>query len=169
METKRTKTQFWILLILTVILLLLPSLGFAAEFWTLKANMPTPRRGLSCSVVDGKIYAIGGADSRNDGVSSVEAYDPAMNQWTTKASMKASIPTGRVGMSTSVVDGKIYAIGGSAGFPIFYLVEAYDPVTDTWTRKADLPSPRFALASAVVDGRIYAIGGKEAHFEQAGP
>ena len=33
----------------------------AEESWIIKADMPTARVGVSTSVVDGKIYAIGGA------------------------------------------------------------------------------------------------------------
>ncbi|MBI1923874.1 hypothetical protein HYR99_06450 [Candidatus Poribacteria bacterium] len=39
----------------------LPSISLAKEGeWTKKADMPTARNSLSTSVVDGKIYAIGG-------------------------------------------------------------------------------------------------------------
>ena len=59
--------------------------------------------------------------------------------WTQKADM----PTARAFLSTSVVSGIIYAIGGWDGEPgrgSFATVEAYDPVRDTWTTKADMPS-----------------------------
>jgi hypothetical protein len=38
-----------------------------------------------------------------------------------------------------VVDGKIYVIGGITGNlgPWVSTVEAYDPLTDSWTKKAD--------------------------------
>jgi N-acetylneuraminic acid mutarotase len=64
-------------------------------------------------------------------------------------------------LSTSVVDGIIYAIGGVQDFqqPAFATVEAYDPETDAWTTKAPMPTPRGALSTCVVDGIIYAIGG----------
>jgi hypothetical protein len=49
--------------------------------------------------------------------------------WTQRADM----PTGRLGLDTSVVNGKIYAIGGYAmgGAPGMRTVEEYDPVSDT--------------------------------------
>ncbi|MHC4323559.1 MAG: Kelch repeat-containing protein [Planctomycetota bacterium] len=77
--------------------------------------------------------------------------------WTTKTPM----PTQRMVLSTSVVDGIIYAIGGVQDFqqPAFATVEAYDPETDAWTTKAPMPTPRGALSTCVVDGIIYAIGG----------
>lgn len=72
---------------------------------------------------------------------------------------KADMPTPRYGLAASVVNGKIYAIGGRGIIPSLSVVEEYDPLTDTWTRKADMPTPRSFLGASVVDGRIYAIGG----------
>lgn len=72
------------------------------------------------------------------------------------------MPTARSGLSTSVVNGKIYAIGGQSN-EVFCLstVEVYDPVTDTWTPKADMMSTaRLRFGTSVVDGRIYVIGGQ---------
>ena len=128
-----------------------------ADFtWTLKTDMPTPRRMHTSAVVNGKIYVIGGAP--NEGTksrfSTVEEFDPAINAWTRKTDM----PIARAALSSSVVNGRIYAIGGGSddGFSI---VEEYDPVTDTWTRKADMPTGRWSLATCAVNGKIYAFGG----------
>ncbi|MHC4584537.1 MAG: kelch repeat-containing protein, partial [Planctomycetota bacterium] len=75
--------------------------------------------------------------------------------WSTKADLLSR----RYVLSSSVVDGKIYAIGGDGGSGGLSTVEAYDPVTDTWTRKANMPMVRGAAASSAVNGRIYVIGG----------
>jgi RNA polymerase sigma factor (sigma-70 family) len=72
---------------------------------------------------------------------------------------KADMPTARVCLSTSEVDGIIYAIGGWDGSSFFSTVEAYNPKTDTWTKKKDMPTARCGLFTSVVDGIIYAIGG----------
>jgi N-acetylneuraminic acid mutarotase len=131
----------------------LPSMSFAQEVqWTTKANMPTARCWFSTSVVNGKIYAIGGWSGP---LSAVEEYDPATNTWT----RKAGLPVGRAYLTTCVVDGKIYAIGGSDSAGRRSRVEQYDPVTDRWTTRADLLIGRNQLASSVVNGKIYAIGG----------
>ena len=82
-----------------------------ADEWAKKTNMPTARHYLSTSAVNGKIYAIGGRKGIAEGrayLSTVEEYDPVMDKWTEKA----DLPTARVGLCTSVVNGKIYAIGG---------------------------------------------------------
>jgi N-acetylneuraminic acid mutarotase len=72
--------------------------------------------------------------------------------WTQKADM----PTARHTLSTSAVDGKIYAFGGVGGLQT---VEEYDPATDAWAARTDMPTARALMATSVVDGKIYAIGG----------
>ncbi len=162
MKTKQTtndrKQNFnWILtgLILSGLLgISSASLG-AEDTWMQKADMPTTRLALSSSVVNGKIYAIGG---RADGNLTAE-YDPATDTWTTQNRM----PTARFCFATGVVDGKIYAIGGTTGpgttSATRVATEKYDPVTDIWTKKTSIPTGRWGHAACVVDGKIYAIGG----------
>ncbi len=130
------------------------------DTWAKKADMPTRREGLSSSAVNQKIYAIGGRGpsggfENQPILSSVEEYNPAMDTWTEKVNM----PTARCFLSTSVVDGKIYAIGGDDGTQAFAVVEEYDPVKDKWTKKADMLAERTWARTSVVDGKIYAIGG----------
>jgi hypothetical protein len=48
--------------------------------WTKRADMPTPRNGPSTSVVNGKIYAIGGIDNVFRFLSTVEEYDPGFKE-----------------------------------------------------------------------------------------
>jgi RNA polymerase sigma factor (sigma-70 family) len=77
-------------------------------------------------------------------------------KWTKRADM----PTGRCYFSTSVVGGKIYAIGGfDRNWNFVSTVEEYDPVTDKWTKKADMPTARSSFSTCAVNGKIYAIGG----------
>jgi len=86
----------------------------------------TQRWYLTSAVVNGKIYAIGGA-VYPFGVSSsflhtVEIFDPATNTWTEGPSM----PTGRDELSSAIVNGKIYAIGGYNGDNELNTVEVLD-------------------------------------------
>jgi len=78
----------------------------------------------------------------------------AEDSWETMAQMS----TARSDHGVAVVNGIIYAIGGSDGL---YLncTEAYDPATDTWTTKASMPTKRASFATAVYQDRIYVIGG----------
>ena len=149
------------------------ALRFSTAQWTQKADMPTARYYFSTSVVDGKIFAIGGETQMEKGefgaraLSKVEMYDPKTDTW----DLRADMPTPRSAAATSVVDGKIYAIGGEQSekikrykghvnkIKVLPTVEMYDPATDTWTQKADMPTPRSYLSTSVMDGKIYAIGG----------
>ncbi|MCU0644402.1 MAG: T9SS type A sorting domain-containing protein, partial [bacterium] len=83
---------------------------------------------------------------------------------------KADLPTARSGISACVVDGKIYAIGGTTEqweTVSYRHVEVYDPATNTWARKADLPTGRWGLFADVVDGQIYAIGGRAGSYSSS--
>ncbi|MHC4121322.1 MAG: Kelch repeat-containing protein [Planctomycetota bacterium] len=82
------------------------------------------------------------------------------NLWESKADM----PTARMYLSTSVANGKIYAIGGASTIEVgISAVEEYDPTTDLWTEKSPMPTPRWGLSTSVVNGKTYAIGGAEGH------
>lgn len=83
-------------------------------------------------------------------------YDPKTDSWETKTSM----PSTRAYLTSEVIDGKIYCIGGYDG-GYYNTVEVYDPVTDSWETKAKMPTRRSSLTSAVVSGKIYCIGGRK--------
>jgi len=132
------------------------------DTWTQKASMPTKRACLSTAVVNGKIYVIGGFRPHGDvgkALSTVEVYDPVTNTWARKSNM----PTPRFFPSTSVVNGKIYAIGGTTitqGKRITVsTVEVYNPATGRWTKGPAMIKRRAGHAAGVVQGRIYVIGG----------
>jgi N-acetylneuraminic acid mutarotase len=77
------------------------------------------------------------------------------DSWTTLEPM----PTARSGVGVAVVEGKIYAIGGSNGTHRLNVNEMYDPATDTWTTKKSMATARHGFAIAVYQDKIYVIGG----------
>jgi N-acetylneuraminic acid mutarotase len=129
----------------------------STDTWdTTKTDMPTARTGFALSAVNGKIYAIGGSSQTCVmDLSTVEVYDPQTNTWddTTKTDM----PSPRGGLSSSAVNGKIYAIGGHYNGNALRTVEEYDPVTNNWTPKADMPVSLYFFSTCVVNGKIYAF------------
>ena len=139
---------------------------FPISHWEPITEIPTKRKGFSTAVVDDKIYLIGGTLFENGrgpfGLSTVEVYDPKMNNWQKIADM----PTPRAGAKTAVIDGTIYVFGGYSGidnrgenFKFLDIVEAYNPKTDTWVRKQDMPFPRINFGTGVIAGKVYVIGG----------
>jgi hypothetical protein len=100
--------------------------------------------------------------------------DAAEDMWAAKAPMHQA----RTGLGVAVVNGKIYAIGGTTASGFMPGIggpavlgfrdlggfvgtnEEYDPATDTWTTKASMPTPRIVFATAVYKNKIYCIGGR---------
>lgn len=126
--------------------------------WTKKTAMPTKRSYLGIEIANGKIYAIGGTNA--DSVyqyflNTVEEYNPVTNTWTAKASM----PSYRAYFGTSVVDNKIYAIGGIDASGYVSSVEVYSPQNNTWTQKSLLQTGRFTPGVEAFNGMIYVVGG----------
>jgi hypothetical protein len=95
--------------------------------------------------------------------------DIAEDSWASKAPMHEA--RGCVGIA--VVNGKIYAIGGSnekgewdiSGATattggVVGTNEEYDPATDTWIIKTPMPTPRIGFSIVIFQNKIYCIGGK---------
>ena len=92
-----------------------------------------------------------------------QSTEPAQDTWRSVASM----PTVRAQLGVAVVNGKIYAIGGSndgprggpSGPTLLNVTEEYDPVANTWTTKAPMPTARHSFGIAVFQNKIFCIGG----------
>ncbi len=137
------------------------------DTWTPKSPMQLARGFLSTSVVNGKIYAMGGVSGPNSFLPTVEEYDPVTDTWT----MKNPMSTSRGGFCSSVVDNKIYVIGGGEqGFSApMDSVKEYDPVTDTWKTGTAMLTARSLLSASTVNGKIYVIGGSLTALPSATP
>lgn len=96
------------------------------DTWTKKADMPEARSWHSACVMNDRIYIIGGATEWADIVtyfSTVYEYDTKTDIWEKKADM----PTARWWLCASVVEEKIYAVGGSTDVDFLQTVEEYTP------------------------------------------
>ena len=102
------------------------------------------------------IYVVGGeifpGRSMTD---TVDEYNPIKNIWTKLQPMSIS----RRGVGVCILNGLLYAIGGSDGLQALSLVECYNPGTNAWTRVADLNENRSSVAVVVVNDVLYAVGG----------
>src|SRR5256712_5826846 len=79
-----------------------------ADTWSKKASMLQPRCLHAAVTVNGKLYVIGGVDSKGNDSAAVEVYDSGSDTWTSKAPM----PTARRLLAAVEAYGIIYAIGG---------------------------------------------------------
>ena len=71
----------------------------------------------------------------------------------------APMPTVRRNLGVGVVNGILYAVGGSNCCIPLGDTAAYDPVSNSWATKANLQDAREYLGLGVVNGILYAVGG----------
>ena len=137
----------------------------STDRWVPKMQMPSHRHDFAIAACQNKIYVIGGWNSTNPNtgisitVGTNEMYDPATDQWTTKAPM----PVKAADLQANMVDGKIYVISGISDISTPTLSSSncvYDPSSNSWSMAAPIPTPVFYYASAVIDNKIYIEGGE---------
>ncbi|GAE87975.1 Kelch repeat-containing protein [Acetivibrio straminisolvens] len=123
--------------------------------WTEKSNMPLPKAYHTSTVLNNKIYVIGGIDDDLLPTNTVQYFNPSNNSWTPATNML----TARYNASSATLSGAIYVAGG---FNSGYLksVEAYNPSTGNWQSKANMNIARSSFGLASVNGKLYAISGK---------
>ncbi|XP_046960655.1 kelch-like ECH-associated protein 1B isoform X1 [Vanessa cardui] len=126
--------------------------------WITLPRLTVPRSGLGAAFLKGMFYAVGG---RNTSPGSsydsdwVDVYSPAGEHWRPCSPM--ATPRHRVGVA--VMDGLLYAVGGSAGTEYHKTVECYDPEKDAWAYVASMGRARLGVGVAVVNRLLYAVGG----------
>jgi N-acetylneuraminic acid mutarotase len=137
----------------------------ATGTWSPAAPMLTARNHHGASLIDGKIYVVGGRIGStfiiglSNNVSTNEVYDIGKNTWAAVLGM----PTPRSGVGTAVLNGRMHVLGGEAYLNdlvgTYRTHEAFDPKTNAWQRLAPMPTPRHGLAVAEIGGKMYAVSG----------
>ncbi|MGO8797130.1 MAG: Kelch repeat-containing protein [Candidatus Sulfotelmatobacter sp.] len=92
------------------------------------------------------------------GTTPMVAQAPAVahNTWTSGAPM----PKARVGPAVAVLEGQIYAVGGSNTTGKFYSnTYIYDPASNVWTTGVSFPTKVAGATGAVVKNILYVMGG----------
>ena len=129
--------------------------------WEAVAPMATARISHAMTVLDSRMYTVGGHTNDYEGLlsylTSVERYDPATNAWEAVAQMA----TARCNFAVAVLDDKLYAEGGyNLDDGNLSSVERYDPALDVWEAVAPMAVRRIAFGVAVLGGKLYAVGGQ---------
>ena len=126
--------------------------------WTNVAAI-SPRGWGAAATVGGKIYMVGGG-TYSCGVNSLlQAYDPATNVWLSLSNM----PTARYEFGAAELNGLVYAVAGNPGCgspgTAKREVEAYNPVSNSWSTNALFPVGSWGAGIVSANGKIYSIGG----------
>lgn len=125
--------------------------------YKLQSIRTKPRR---CSEAAGLIYAIGGLTSSGEALSTVETYDTLTGRWVPGLPMS----TLRTRVGVTVLDNKLYALGGFDGHRRLSTVECYDPQLKAWKAVTPMNTRRSALGAVVLNGKIYVVGGYDGHI-----
>ncbi len=133
--------------------------------WERGPDMPTPRLGLTSQAINGSVYVLGGANhfpypivgADHEWYAVNEAYDIESGVWQKKAAM----PTPRDHLQSTVIDGKIYVVGGrqTSLKTTVGANEVYDHTTDKWEVLEPLPTPRAGLGVTNSNGTVFVFGG----------
>ena len=103
------------------------------------------------------MYLIGGRNNSANGnmdSDSVERYDPFYDEWSNVASL--TVPRNRVGVG--VVDGVVYAVGGSDGMMHLDTAETYDVEEDKWVTVPPMTTKRIGKKFFLLTLRIENTG-----------
>ncbi len=137
----------------------------SAKTWGDMPDMDMARHGMAAAAVDKKVYAIGGSTSAGDDqvTSSAESLKlaPRVLQPATQWRSLPNAPTARLMMAWTVLDGKIWIMGGMRHGETFQLVESYDPQTGAWQTQPPLPIPLHHATATTYRGEVVVLGGTE--------
>ncbi len=130
----------------------------ASDSWSEGQPLPTPKQGGTAAIVQGKIYVIGGRTGAGDTgqpTKSVDIYDPQKNSWASGKAMTEA----KTGIQSTVIDNKIYVVGGAARSKATNSIEVYDPATETWSKMPSMKHPRTGHCVCSTGKNIFIIGG----------
>lgn len=120
------------------------------DTWVRKADLPSPAFDGAQGVIGGQLYVY----TPVRGAGNFWRYDPSANTW-------MSLPVPRTVHDfplAGVIGGKFYLAGGADAESASQAdVEAYDPVTRTWTTKAPLPWTTSGVTGGTINGKLYAV------------
>lgn len=131
--------------------------AFAQGHWESAARLDAPRAGLAVTVLEGRLYAAGGAgltDPRDE----FEVYDAEIDRWFAET----PLPRGLERFGMAAVNGRIYAAGGYApgesGVGPSASMWSWSPTGGIWQSEAAMPGAKADFGLVALNDRLYAIG-----------
>jgi serine/threonine-protein kinase PknK len=146
-------------------------LDLSTKTWAGLPGMGTARHGMAVAAVGKSFYAIGGSTGLDDTqvTSSAEALQLAARKVQPSSQWRSlpDAPTARLQMAWTVLNGKIWIIGGLHAGTALQTVETYDPQTGAWQPEPSLPIPLQHATAATYRGEVVVIGGASDNIAQA--
>ena len=125
--------------------------------WSTGSDMPNAVAWSGSVILDNKLYVIGGANAQ-EVTNVVQLYDPESNTWNDDVS---ALQNKRWGSTATVVNGKIFVMGGTdaAKGNALTSIEVYDPATGNWEYDGEMNLGRIGHRAVEYQGKIYVFGG----------
>ena len=137
----------------------------STDTWSSGTALPAARSNMAAEAINGKIYLAGGAGVGGIPLRNALVFDGGNpGSWTSIADLPI---VGNVSGQSTILGGKFFIIGAGPGASENNTVQAYDPVSNTWsTNYSLLPTARANGAAAGDDGsaKIYFTGGDISQF-----
>ena len=136
--------------------------GQPTSGWVEKAPLTDEGDHTGATVLNGKIYAVGGERDHGQTYAQYDylsEYDPAADRWTSRAPLP--VASSHFDGGVHAVRGRIVVLGGQRDEEqLIRDVRAWDPATDRWSTLTSLPLSRKGGAAAFYNDRIWYSGGK---------
>ncbi len=146
-------------------------LDLTTNTWAGLPDMATARHGMAVDAVGQAVYSIGGSSDVGDGqaTSSAEALQLPPRRMQPAAQWRSlpDAPTARLMTAWTVLDDKIWIVGGLRDGVALQTVESYDPRTGVWQPQPPLPMPLHHAAAATYRGEVVVLGGTSGDLAQA--
>ncbi len=132
----------------------------ATDTWSQKAPLPTARHNSVVIAWDNRVYVIGGCKQVGGNIwkqtALVEVYSPQTDTWTTKS----NLPFLCESPQATILDERLYLMGGWMGQHTIVRVLGYEFEADHWTEIQDsLPQVTSSASVVTYDYRILMMGG----------
>jgi N-acetylneuraminic acid mutarotase len=105
----------------------------SADSWTQKSNCPAALGGASAFVIGNKAYIVGGFNGSY--LNSVYEWNSSTNLWLPKNNFPGGA---RAYLSSCVINGRGYIVGGNNSTNTFQDIWEYDPSLDQWNFKTNI-------------------------------
>lgn len=119
-----------------------------------RAQMRTKRMRPRKSTV-GWLFAVGGKEAGETIANSVECFHKFSNKWQRAGALNSA----RQQLGVGVINGSLYAVGGSDGYSRLNSVERYERESDRWVYAKSLNTSRSGVGVGTLGDALYALGG----------
>jgi len=128
------------------------------DWWFSIKDPITVKKRVGAVTLQGFLYIVGGKDTANEPISTVQKYNPDTNQWQEVSPLSSP----RYSVCAVADRNYLYAIGGnsaSTGFTYLDIVERFDPKENTWNKLPSTHAKRSAASGTVMRQKVFVFGG----------